>query len=219
MTALPTLEHTNRQIAPRILLQDIPDSEIAKRAIEVALAGEHGIVFYYTIGAPALELARAIEAMAEGRGLAYHVLAYPACPCGGYGSVNHSCECEIEDIVAHHAKLAARMPEFDMAVEVIAPSRVAYKGEKEDALLARIEAARGRHVDTAIGNDCEAMLKMYAQDIGGGRIPYAERVAATIARLEGSDSIQIHHVCEALQYQAVFDRMICTTAVQYEAVA
>lgn len=204
---MKTVELTTGVEPPRRLrLDDIPESETAKRALEVALAGGHPLVFIYTKDAPAVELVNIGKAMAETVGLPFHGLAFPACPCGGYGSTAQSCECSLGRIARHQMKLARRVSEFDMAVTVIAPRlNHTCRGETEQEVMSRVDNARAWQLaDRTLGKDCLALLKMYAEPNGATRLAYARRIAETIARLDGANRVQPQHLCEALQYQEPF---------------
>jgi predicted ATPase with chaperone activity len=207
---------TSVPVRGRLLLDDIPDCESAKRAMEVALAGGHPLLLIYTTGAPAVELVRAGHAMAEAAGIGFHALAYPSCPCGAYGSLAHQCGCSPSRIVRHQAKIAKRATEFDIAIEVTTSVAIhSRRGEAEAAVLNRVIAAQGRRLsDTELSADCQALLRLYAQECGSGRLPYVLRVAETTARLDGAERVGAHHLCEAIQYQHVFGSFVAAAEVE-----
>ena len=66
-------EETTGEIPERaVTLDGIAGMESAKRALEVALAGEHGIVFVFNSNSQAPQLVRVGKRIAEDLGIAFH---------------------------------------------------------------------------------------------------------------------------------------------------
>jgi len=206
----------NEHAASRLRLSDIPDCEGTKRALEVALAGEHGLLLLHTRDVPGPELASVACAMAGDAGLVVRAAAFSLCPCGAYGSLLHDCICPVSKIVRHQRTIAACAAEWDMAVEVAPPwSGKTPCGESEETVMERIRRGRTNELDDNIlDGDCEAMLQMYVDRYGSDRVSQVKRVARTIARLDGTRQVQIQHIVEAVQYQIPLTLLVPAAKLQ-----
>ena len=134
--------------APLLRLDAIPGQEHLRRAITVALTGNHPITFLGSGAALA-------DALAFGRiARHYGVTAYVTTPwiCGNAGDPYLACRCSPEVLVAwqrrpaFHAALAA-----DLVVEAAhtsAEQRMAHRhgrrGEPDEQLITRVAEARSR---------------------------------------------------------------------------
>jgi predicted ATPase with chaperone activity len=192
------------QTPNRTLLQDIPDNETAKRAVEVALAGGHAILFIYQPSAPGVELLHAAENMAKDAGIAFQGLAALPCPCGCFGVLTEPCSCSLRRIMGHWRRLAKRVAGYDMAVEVLPPwGKTVRRGDDEEQLMERVRRARAFAglTDTSLSQTCLEYLEMYARQFGSLRIPQIKDIAATVCRMDGSTRIQPNHLMEGIHYQ------------------
>ena len=206
---METVQEKIGKIPERVVTLDgIAGMEASKRALEVALAGAHPIVFLYNSNSHAVELVRAGKRMAANHGLVFHGLAYPSCKCGNYGSRTSECRCRPISINRHLAKLGQRKDEFDLWMDAcrVSPAYISEPaGESEAAMAERILAMH--RISEVLGEpDLEAqeLLKAWQKHVGkafdAGRIL---KVARTIARLEGSGkTLRACQVAEAIQYQA-----------------
>ena len=206
---METVEEETGTIPGRVVTLDrIAGMEAAKRALEVALAGEHGIAFIFNSNSQAAELVRTGHRIAEKHGLVFHGLAYPACKCGNYGSRTTECRCRPGSLKIHLARLARRKAEFDIWMDAccLRPASIQFSpGETEGVIADRILAARKTEETTGdLDSASRELLTAYQKH--AGTVIDQEcilRVAHTIARLDGSErTIQPHHVAEAIQYQA-----------------
>lgn len=206
---METVQEKIGKIPERVVtLNGIAGMEASKRALEVALAGAHPIVFLYNSNSHAVELVRAGKRMAANHGLVFHGLAYPACKCGNYGSKTSECRCRPISINRHLAKLGQRKDEFDLWMDAcrVSPAYISEpSGESEAAMAERILAMRRiSEVLREPDQEAQELLKAWQKHIGkafdAGRIL---RIARTIARLEGTGkSLRAYQVAEAIQYQA-----------------
>jgi predicted ATPase with chaperone activity len=200
-----TLEVTgDGTVARRVRLDDIPDNEMAKRAVEVALAGGHPIMMIHRQGAPGPEMLSAVQGMALDAGIPFTGLAALPCPCGCFGVLTEPCSCSLRRIMGHWRRLAKRVLAFDMAVEVLPPwGKTVRRGDPEERIMAKVRRARAFAglTDTSLSRDCEDYLAMYSRQFGTIRIPQIKDIAATVCRMDGSAKIQPHYLMEAIQYQ------------------
>lgn len=175
----------------------IRGNEMAKRALTVAIAGNHSILF---VGPPnsgkSMLRAAAIHHIGpvtfEGR----------PCPCGFFGSPRVSCECSDSRITRHRAKL----PVADLTVEVVPPTERDLQGRPgtSSAELSRILDAYRTFPSRELGEDCRNILKAACAELNIDA-DVRERIVAvarTIANLDHSETIQPAHLTEAINYRA-----------------
>ncbi len=83
------------------------------------------------------------------------------------------------------------------------------KGESIEAINERIEKAKSRPEPTEFGSHGTAMilLKTAAERLSFTSEDVMDVIAVSksIARLDGSDKIQVEHIAEAVQYLAILD--------------
>ncbi|MCE1193219.1 MAG: YifB family Mg chelatase-like AAA ATPase [Acidovorax sp.] len=155
------------------------------------------------------------------------VAAMNPCPCGFLGSSQRACRCTPDQIHRYQAKLSGPLLDrIDLHVEVPAlPADQlvqAPAGEATATIRARVEAARaravqrqgkanqalqGQEIDTHLHLEDAAakFLNTAAARLGwSARSTHrALKVARTIADLAASDTTQVGHVAEAVQYRRV----------------
>ena len=152
------------------------------------------------------------------------------CPCGYLGSTSHTCRCTPDQISRYQSKLSGPlMDRIDLHVEVPAlPSTdllQAPPGEASAAIRERTTAARnralarqgktnlalqGQEIDLHVQLD-EAAAKFL--NVAATRLGWSARgthralkVARTIADLAGSETTQVSHLAEAMQYRRTLQK-------------
>ena len=197
-----------------VKLEDIPGSEMEKRALEVALAGGHSMAILYNAGSYAPQLIQTGKRMAQEasdaakEAIPYHGIAYPWCPCGNYGSPKQECCCSAKVIEKHLIKLGKRTNDFAIWIGASIPlaREISRKGEPEAIIIKRIQAARAIPEPSDVLDSCsKELIECYMSQVNAALdLSKMIAVAKTIARLDGQDRIQVQHVTEAMQYQPYF---------------
>jgi magnesium chelatase family protein len=151
------------------------------------------------------------------------------CPCGHHGSREGRCGCTPHEIRRYLARLSGPLLDrFDLVVDVppldLASLGRAKSGEASAVVRDRVIEARTRqrHRFGHGGSTCNAHMgpheldRFAGLDAEGRRLLLAagsrlglsarvfdrvRRVARTLADLEGSEGLGVHHVAEALQYR------------------
>ncbi len=159
------------------------------------------------------------------------VAAMNPCPCGYYGDGRRTCLCTLLELQRYRRRISGPLLDrFDLFVDVPAVPvhalPAAGTGEGSEVARARVLDARriqSERIGTR-GARCNARLRgstlrrFCALDGAGRRLLSAAveklgftarahdrilRVARTIADLEGAESLQPHHLAEAIQYRAL----------------
>ena len=181
--------------------EDIIGQEHAKRALEVALAGDHSITFFGN------REAEVLAEWAKAHGLT--AWAMPLCPCGYYGlQTVRECTCSLSQISkwqkrnAFQNALRAEIviecpPAYPYQIENWASGR---KGEPESRLLARIEA-KGESPELKLDGTSQSLLRAAIKQLPNIDADNMLRLAQTIAALAKDNGIKTHHLAEAIQYR------------------
>ncbi|HSK16381.1 MAG TPA: YifB family Mg chelatase-like AAA ATPase [Gaiellaceae bacterium] len=131
------------------------------------------------------------------------------CPCGARGDPGAECACSPQRLTAYAARLSrALLDRFDLVVHMPRPrgrELDASPGEPSRAVRARAEEAAARLAESQprLGQEARALLTRAVDALplsARGRARVA-RVAATIAALAGTQTIEPAHVAEALSYR------------------
>lgn len=182
--------------------EDIIGQEHAKRALEVALAGNHTIAF---IGNHEAE---ALAEWATSHGLTAR--ATQTCPCGHFGDPIRECTCSLSQ-VARWQKRKAYQNALGVEIVIECPPPYADKvrdwangrwGEPEAAMLARVED-RGQPPGQTLDQTGKSLLGAVIKQLGCDTdcVKSILSVAQTIAALSKADHIQACHLAEAIQYR------------------
>ena len=207
--------------APRLEL--IAGHEYEKRAIEIALIGNHPVCFLINKGSEIPQLLMTANRIAKELQIPFKGLAYFWCPCGNYGSPKDECECKYPAIEKHLKKLAKQVSEYDIWSQSTSYPKQYHIGEVEEDVVERIVNAREFKkkngddnqepmIDLSLDSESMAVINQYQKVVSAkvdvGRV---KRLAKTIAYADDYNHyltikdrqylIQLRHVIEALQYQ------------------
>lgn len=159
------------------------------------------------------------------------VAAMNPCPCGYHGDPKHECSCTFQQMNRYRSRISGPLLDrIDIHVEVPA---VPYKdlklvtpSESSDSIRKRVSLARSRqskrfenssiycnaqmssrHIRKycLIDEPSSQLIETAIDRLGLSARAYHRiiKIARTIADLEGSDQIKVHHVSEAIQYRTL----------------
>ncbi len=175
----------------------IKGNEMGKRALLVAVAGNHSIVFVgpHNSGKTMLRAA-AIHHIGP---VTFESLP---CPCGNWGNPRAACNCTDRMIGNHRRKI----PVADITIEILPPTERDLNGRPgtSSADFSNYLANLKSFPSLELGEDCRNLLKAAYTELNidpAGR----ERiiaVARTIANLDQNPTIQPSHLCEAINYRS-----------------
>ena len=158
------------------------------------------------------------------------VCAMNPCKCGWYGDPSGRCRCSEAAVENYRSRISGPLLDrIDIVVEVPAVQfedlRSRAEAEPSAAVKARVNGARAlqnarfgtggmcnarmgpeemRHY-CVLSEECAALMKDAFEAMGLTARSYDRilKVARTIADLEGRETIEAHHIAEAIQYRAV----------------
>ncbi len=159
------------------------------------------------------------------------VCAMNPCKCGWYGDPSGRCNCSDRAVDAYRSRISGPLLDrIDIVVEVPAVHfedlRRRDESEPSAEIKKRVDAARviqqqrfvhnGSMCNARMGpdemrkycsltDDCAVLMKQAFDTMGLTARSYDRilKVARTVADLDGSAEIQMHHLAEAIQYRAV----------------
>jgi len=147
------------------------------------------------------------------------------CPCGWFGHAKRGCICTPAQLAHYAARVSDPLRDrIDLQVSVssLTPRELAREepGEPSAAVAARVAVARARQVERGMGWNAQlsprdlrravvlkpparSLLEDAAERLGlsARGAARAQRVARTIADLEGASEVGAEHLAEALQYR------------------
>jgi predicted ATPase with chaperone activity len=170
-------------------------NEMAKRALVVAAAGNHSILF---IGPPNCGKTM-LRAVALELGLKTTFEVRP-CPCGYRNDPRRACRCSYKQVERHLRGL----PVADISIEVFAPAEreMRSSGTSLAEMKQQIEAksdCQSLDLDDDGRNLLKAAVAELALDADARNRVLA--VARTIANLDRCERIESRHLCEAVNYR------------------
>jgi len=170
-------------------------NELSKRAITVAAAGKHSILFLgpHNSGKTMLR-AMCLELGIEESYEARH------CPCGNYGDPFTECSCTVKQI----EKVIAKLPVVDITVEVRRPAERDMNSRGTSLAEIRDVLDRAGHfTEETLDDNSGQLLKAATREMGFDIVMVARilQVARTIANLDDSQQIHSSHIAEAINYR------------------
>ncbi len=157
------------------------------------------------------------------------VAAMNPCPCGHYGDKRHACTCTLSAIKRYQGKISGPLLDrIDIFVSVQPLEYEEFRGARSEPsrkIRERVQEARERQLHRfreypgiyansqmtpsllerycRLDESAEALLKQAATRMGisARGITRILKLSRTIADLEGTDRIEVHHVAEAIQYR------------------
>jgi magnesium chelatase family protein len=168
---------------------------MAKRALVVAVAGGHSILF---IGPPncGKTMLRALALELE---LGSTFEARP-CPCGHRSDPRVACNCTARQIERHVPKL----PIADINVEVCPPALREMKSPGTTLAEMRQQiAGKSAYESLELDEDSRNLLKAATAELALDADARSRilAVARTIANLDRGERIEARHLCEAINYR------------------
>jgi predicted ATPase with chaperone activity len=173
----------------------IQDNELAKRALQIAVAGRHSILFVgpskcgkTMLRAAALELG--LEDTFEVR----------CCPCGNHSDPRSVCHCTAKQV----ERQVAKYPITDIAIEVHrSAERQRHVPGTSLAQMRDHIANSAQFTDLALDQDSSVLLKACSTELGldPATRERCVQVARTIANLDQADRIGAAHISEAISYR------------------
>jgi len=155
------------------------------------------------------------------------------CPCGHLGDARHDCECSPQGVRRYRARISGPLLDrIDMHVEVpavpVQKLQEVASGTSTAEALGRVLSARTRQTErgqsfvnadlnpSEIETHCrldargQSLLEAAFDRLGlsARALHRIQRVARTIADLDGTESLKSEHLAEAIQYRTLDRRMI-----------
>ena len=172
-------------------------NEAAKRAVTIAAAGKHSILFAGPSNSGKTMLrALCLELRIEEAYEARH------CPCGNYSDPRSRCACTLKQI----ERQVARFPVADITVQTFRP--VEREINTHGTTLAAMREVIGRassHTDETLDEYASSLLKAAIREFALDLVAVSRilHVARTIANLDCSSQVRAQDVAESINYRAI----------------
>ncbi len=189
--------------------QDIKGQEHCKRAMEVACAGNHGMLFIGPHKSGKTYLIKRIPTITD---IPIFTAEMLPCPCGNFTDPKKECRCTPTEIQRY---LESTNPEWLAKAEIhIEVPRLTLchlsdkrRGESSADIKARIEKIRQRPTpsEPILDKEADELLKLAILELGISAKSYDKiiKVAVTIARLDDKTVVEAHHISEAISYRSL----------------
>jgi len=180
--------------------EDICAQWHAKRALEVAIAGQHSIIFVGAWRSQAADLARVAKTFD------LKAKSTAPCPCGHYGDPIRECTCSVAQVGKwQQAQLQGSFDiyiEMDIEREHEILAHLTKGGEPQETVLTRI-ANQAAYTDLTLDATSTSLLRAAINQLGLSfrQVSAIVAVARTIANLARSERIETAHLAEAIQYR------------------
>lgn len=193
-----------------MLLENIAGHCIPKRAMEVAVCGNHSILFIGPRGAGKDALLAAGTHLVAPK--TFDARAVLLCWCGDAGSIVRQCKCSTRAAERYQRRLDRLRSEFDIVIEVapVPTKELLYnRGQRETTETMRARIARTLAIPPPHEITDDAAVRMYEMvcrrmGLGIGEAMRVRNVASTITAMHGggaSTSISARAIAEAAQYR------------------
>lgn len=207
---------------------DIKGQEHVKRGLEVAVAGGHNVLLIGPPESGKKMLTERVKTIEPALYTHIKVKIMLPCACGFFTDPKKECGCTPLQIQAHLAKEARRLDvdTIDVHLEVprLALERLSDKrrGESSAEIKKRVEAAlsiqAGRQTKRnaeltgaelekycVLDQEAEELMKLAILELGISSKAYDKilRASRTIADLDGKETIESHHISEAISYRSL----------------
>jgi magnesium chelatase family protein len=163
------------------------------------------------------------------------IAALNPCPCGWYGDRQHKCSCSTSQILKYRKKISGPLIDrIDIHIEVSSlPISILMENNQEessDIIKKRVEKVRNiqgkrfkneniffnAHMNSSmikkyckLNSECQTFLKKVIEEFTLSARGYDKilKVARTIADMDNSQDIQVHHISEAIHYR-ILDKIL-----------
>ena len=153
------------------------------------------------------------------------------CPCGYYGSEDKKCICSSSQISRYMSKISGPLLDrIDIHIEVLPVKfeKLEKEGKEETSMEMKERVDKARKIQKEryqeyhifsnaeltpammkkfchLNKECKEILEKAFQKLDLSARAYSRilKVARTIADLEGSNDICVHHISEAIQYRSL----------------
>ena len=211
-------------------LKEIRGQEHVKRGLEVALCGGHSVLLIGPKGAGKTMFAQVFKSI-SGKAVIIEdlpdikdtkkmlekikdnmiIATMVPCPCGNFTDPKRECHCSPYDIRRYLSSMPQKasdkidvhleVPKFSM--EVLMNRRA---GESTADVVKRIDSIIANQANPKeLDKEAEELLKLVILELGISARAYDKiiSVAKTIAKMDGKNIVEAHHLSEAISYRSL----------------